>query len=68
MAYVQRFIAWCISVIFLIAVVAVGYAALTHPAATTHIITSVVGALVTAGTGAAAIVINVVTYISGLLS
>lgn len=68
MAYVQRFIAWCIGVIILIAVVTLVYFALTNPAITTHLITSVIGALGKAGKGLADIVINVVTYIGGLFS
>ena len=68
MAYVQRFIAWCIGVIILIAAVTLGYFALTHPDTTAHVITSVVGGLVAAGEGAANIVINVVSYIGGLFS
>jgi cytochrome c oxidase assembly factor CtaG len=68
MAYVQRFIAWCFGVIILITAVTLGYFALTHPALTAHFITSVIGALVAAGKGAATIVITVVTYIGGLFS
>jgi hypothetical protein len=68
MSYVQRFIAWCIGVIILISAVTLGYFALTHPDATAHFITSVVGALAAAGKGAADIVITVVNYIGGLFS
>jgi cytochrome c oxidase assembly factor CtaG len=68
MSYVQRFIAWCIGVIILIAAVTLGIFALTHPGTTSHIITTVVGALVAAGKGAADIVITVVNFIGGLFS
>jgi len=68
MAYVQRFIAWCFGMIILIAAITLGYFILTHPASTAHFITVVIGALVMAGTGAAAIAIDVATYISGLFS
>lgn len=68
MTYVQRFIAWCIGVIILIAAVTLGYFALTNPGTTAHVITSVIGALVAAGKGAADIVIAIVNYIGGLFS
>jgi cytochrome c oxidase assembly factor CtaG len=68
MSYVQRIIAWCIGVIILIAGVTLGIFALTHPDTTAHIITTVAGALVAAGKGAADIVITVVNYIGGLFS
>lgn len=68
MAYVQRFIAWCIGVIILIAAVTLGYFALTHPDTTSQFITTVLGAIWVAGEGAATIVINIVTWFGGLFS
>lgn len=66
MAFIQRFIGWCLGVIVLIAGITLAYFALTNPAITANFITTVVGALVAAGKGAADIVITVVTYIGGL--
>lgn len=68
MSYVQRFIAWCIGVIILIAAVTLGIFALTHPDMTARFLTSVIGVLAAAGKGAADIVIAVVNYIGGLFS
>jgi hypothetical protein len=68
MAYIQRFIGWCIGVIILITAVTLVYFALTHPDTTSQFITTVLGAIWAAGKGAAEIVINIVTWFGGLFS